>query len=58
MTIEVDLKEIKHLLSTLNEKIYVLLEDRDNLPRRALAEKSLKNFLEINIHTSPNSSSA
>jgi hypothetical protein len=46
MTIGVDLKEMKHLLSTLNEKIDVLLEDRDNVPLMALAEKSLKNFLE------------
>jgi hypothetical protein len=29
MTIEVDLKEIKHLLSTLKEKIDMPLEDRD-----------------------------
>jgi hypothetical protein len=46
MTIEVDLKEIKNLLSTLNEKIDVLLEDKDTLPLMALAEKSLKDFLE------------
>jgi hypothetical protein len=46
MTIEVDLKEIKNLLSTLNKKIDVLLEDRDTLSFMALAEKSLKEFLE------------
>ncbi len=46
MTIEVDLKEIKNLLSTLNEKIDVLLEDRDTLSLMTLAEKSLKDFLE------------
>ena len=46
MTIEVDLKEIKNLLSTLNEKIDVLLEGRDTLSLMALAEKSLKDFLE------------
>jgi len=46
MTIEVDLKEIKSLLSTLNKKIDVLLEDRDTLSIMAIAEKSLKDFLE------------
>jgi hypothetical protein len=46
MTIEVDLKEIKNLLSTLNKKIDVLLEERENLAFMALAEKSLKDFLE------------
>ena len=46
MTVEVDLKEIKNLLSTLNDKIDVLLEDRDTLSLMALAEKSLKDFLE------------
>jgi hypothetical protein len=46
MTIEVDLKEIKNLLSTLNEKIDVLLEGRDTLSLMTLAEKSLKDFLE------------
>jgi hypothetical protein len=46
MTIEVDLKEIKDLLSKLNKKIDVLIEDRDTLSLMALTEKSLKNFLE------------
>ncbi|MFA5365739.1 MAG: hypothetical protein WC325_11215 [Candidatus Bathyarchaeia archaeon] len=46
MTIEVDLKEIKNLLSTLNKKIDTLLEDKDTLPLMTLAEKSLKEFLE------------
>ena len=46
MTIEVDLKEIIYLLSSLNEKIDVLLEAKDSLPLMALAEKSLKDFLE------------
>lgn len=31
ITIEVDLKDIKNLLSALNDKIDVLLEDRDTL---------------------------
>ena len=46
MTIEVDLKEIKNLLSTLNKKIDVLIEDKETLAFTALAEKSLKDFLE------------
>ena len=46
MTIEVDLKEIKSLLSTLNKKIDSLIEDRETLSVMALAEKSLKDFLE------------
>jgi hypothetical protein len=46
MTIEVDLKEIKNLLSELNKKIDVLLEEKATLAVMALAEKSLKDFLE------------
>ena len=46
MTIETDLKEIRNLLSTLNKKIDVLIEDKENLPYIVLAEKSLKDFLE------------
>ena len=46
MTIEVDLKEIKNLLSTLNKKLDVLLEEKDTIAFMALAEKSLKDFLE------------
>jgi hypothetical protein len=46
MTIEVDLKEIKDLLSSLNRKLDVLIEDKENLPYMLLAEKSLKEFLE------------
>ena len=46
MTIETDLKEIRNLLSTLNKKIDVLLEDKESLPYMVLAEKSLKEFLE------------
>ena len=46
MTIEVDLKEIKNLLSMLNKKLDVLIEDKENLPYMVLAEKSLKDFLE------------
>jgi hypothetical protein len=46
MTIEVDLKEIKSLLSEVNKKLDVLLEEKETLAVMALAEKSLKNFLE------------
>ena len=46
MTIEVDLREIKSLLSVLNKKIDMLIEDRETLSVMVLAEKSLKDFLE------------
>jgi len=46
MTIEVDLREIKSLLSALNKKIDTLIEDRELLSLTVLAEKSLKDFLE------------
>jgi hypothetical protein len=46
MTIEVDLKEIKNLLSALNKKVDVLIEDREILSVMILAERSLKDFLE------------
>ena len=46
MTIEVDLKEIKSMLSELNKKLDVLLEEKETLAVMTLAEKSLKDFLE------------
>lgn len=46
MTIEVDLREIKTLLSELNRKIDVLIEEKETVALMALAEKSLKDFLE------------
>jgi len=46
MTIEVDLKEIKSLLTTLNKKVDVLIEEKETLQFMAFAEKSLKDFLE------------
>ena len=46
MTIETDLKEIRNLLSTLNKKIDLLMEDKESLAYIGLAEKSLKEFLE------------
>lgn len=48
MTIEVDLKEIKNLLSELNKKLDVLLEEKETIAVMALAEKSLKDFVEKN----------
>ena len=46
MTIEVDLKEIKSLLSELNKKMAVLIEEIDTSAVTVLAEKSLRDFLE------------
>jgi len=46
MTIKVDLREIKSLLSVLNKKIDMLIEDRETLSVMVLAERSLKDFLE------------
>ena len=46
MTIEVDLKEIKSLLSEVNSKLDSLLEEKDTCVLMALEEKSLKDFLE------------
>jgi len=49
MTIEVDLREIKSLLSALNKKIDRVIEDRETLSLMVLAEKSLRDFLERNL---------
>ncbi len=48
MTIGVDLREIKSVLSELNKKLDVLIEekDKDAYALMALAEKSLRDFLE------------
>ncbi|MGB9760625.1 MAG: hypothetical protein ACPLZG_12420 [Thermoproteota archaeon] len=46
MTVEVDLKEIKELLSSLSRKIDMLIEDRETLALMMLSEKSLKGFFE------------
>ena len=46
MTTEVDLKEIKALLSEVNKKLDSLLEEKDTCTLMTLAEKSLKDFLE------------
>ncbi len=46
MTIDVELKEIKMLLSEVNKKLDVLLEEKETPIIMALAEKSLKDFLE------------
>lgn len=45
MSVEVDLKEIKELLSGLNRKIDMLIENRETFSIMRLAEKSLKEFL-------------
>jgi hypothetical protein len=46
MTIETDIEEIRNILSTLNKKLDVLIEDRESLQYMVLAERSLKAFLE------------
>ncbi len=46
MTTEVELKEIKSLLSELNHKLDLLLEENDTYAFMLLEEKSLKSFLE------------
>jgi len=46
ITIEVDLKEIKSLLSDLNKKIGMLIEDKETLSLMNIAEKSPEEFLE------------
>jgi hypothetical protein len=46
MTIEVNLKEIKSLLTQVNSKLDSLLEEKDTYALMALEEKSLKVFLE------------
>ncbi|MBS7649032.1 hypothetical protein KEJ17_05250 [Candidatus Bathyarchaeota archaeon] len=46
MTVEVDLREIKSLLSILNKKLDLLIDDRETLSVMMLAERSLKEFLE------------
>ena len=46
MTIEVDLKEIKSLLSEVNKKLDSLLEERETETITVLEEQALKDFLE------------
>ena len=46
MTIEVDLKEIKSLLSEVNKKLDSLIENKDTKAPTVLGKKSLKDFLE------------
>ena len=46
MTIKVDLKEIKSLLSEVNNKLDSLLEEKNTYALMALEEKSLRRFLE------------
>jgi len=44
MTIEVELREIKSLLSELKKKMDVLLEEKETSAMMGLSEKSLKDF--------------
>jgi hypothetical protein len=46
MTIEVELKEIKSLLSEVNKKLDSLLEERETDELMVLEEHALKDFLE------------
>jgi hypothetical protein len=46
MTIEVELKEIKSLLSEVNKKLDSLLEERETDAIMVLEEQALKEFLE------------
>ncbi len=46
MTTESELKEIRVLLSELNKKIDVLIEEKETATLMALSEKSLRDFLE------------
>jgi len=46
MTVEVDMKEIKNLIATLNRKLDLLIESKGNMSLMQLAEKSLEGFLE------------
>ena len=46
MEIDVEIKEIKELLSMLNEKMDLLIGDRETLSMMKLAESSLKAFFE------------
>ena len=53
MTIEVELKEIKGLLSELKQKMDVLLEGKETSAMMIVSEKPLKDFLakEPDIYT-------
>jgi len=46
MTIEVDIREIKELISALNAKIDALIETREILPLMMLTQRSLREFFE------------
>jgi hypothetical protein len=49
MTIEVDLKEIKSLLSEVNSKLDSLLEEKDTYALMALEENPSRIFLKGNL---------
>ncbi len=44
MTIEIELKEIKSLLSELKQKMDILIEEKETSTMMGLSEKSLKDF--------------
>jgi hypothetical protein len=46
MEIDVEIKEIKEFLSTLNEKIDLLIGDRESISVMKVAESSLRVFFE------------
>ena len=46
MEIDAEIRAIKEFLSILNEKIDLLLGDRETLSMMRVAERSLKGFLE------------
>ncbi len=47
MEIEAEMREIKELLTVLNRKLDLLMENREALSMMKLAEGSLKAFFEV-----------
>ncbi|WNZ29550.1 MAG: hypothetical protein IAX21_01370 [Candidatus Bathyarchaeota archaeon] len=45
MNIEIDVKEIKDMLSVLNKKIDAILENKETCSLMMLTEKSMKEFM-------------
>jgi len=46
MDIEIDIREMKGLLTELNRKVDILIESRETASIMLLAERSLRGFLE------------
>lgn len=46
MEIDVEIREIKELLTLLNRKMYLLIDVRETLSVMKVAESSLKSFFE------------